>query len=100
MYLVIGIRDKMILYNVYSMPSYLPICPPVKYSGNKNITNYSTNNPASLGTKVSIYSKLIQASVGKKGGSTMYFGNLSLDAFGKVQGTSGGSSSPIKNTFG
>jgi hypothetical protein len=78
------------------MPSYLPICPPVKYSVNKNIKNYSTNNPASLGTKVAIYSNILQTAVGKK----MYFGNLTLDAFGKVQGTSGGSSSPIKNTFG
>jgi len=82
------------------MPSYLPICPPVKYSGNKNITNYSTNQPASLGTKVSIYSKIIQASVGKKGGMKMYFANLSLDAFGNVQGTVGGTNGPLKNTFG
>ncbi len=85
---------------IYIMPTYLPICPPVKYAPNKNISNYSSNNPASLGTKVSIYSKIIQASVGKKGGMKMYFANLSLDAFGKYNGISGGSINPIRNTFG
>jgi hypothetical protein len=78
------------------MPSYLPICPPVKYSPNKNISNFSTNQVASLGTKVSIYSRKIQTPVGKK----LNLVNLSIDAFGTVQGTPGGSKNVIKNTFG
>jgi hypothetical protein len=75
---------------------YLPICPPVKYSPNKNISNFSSNQVASLGTKVSIYSRKIQTPVGKK----LNLVNLSIDAFGTVQGTPGGSKKVIKNTFG
>jgi hypothetical protein len=75
--------------------SFLPNCPPVIYSNNKNITNYRTNNPGSLGTTVSIYSNKLKYPVGKK----MYFANLSLNAYGTVQGTNGGSKKSIKNTF-
>jgi hypothetical protein len=78
------------------MPSYLPVCPPVKYSENKNISNFSTNQPASLGTKVSIYSRNLQNPVGKK----MHFVTLAIDAFGSIQGTPGGSKNIIRNTFG
>lgn len=79
--------------------SYLPRCPPVKYSENKNISNSSTNNLGSLGTTVSIYSKLIQQNIGKKGASKLNFANLALDPFGGYSGISGGSNSPLKNKF-
>jgi hypothetical protein len=72
---------------------YLPICPPVQIAANKLGTkNNSTNQPASLGTKKFIYSMKIQNSYGKK----MYYGDLKLDAFGRLPG----SGAPLKNTFG
>lgn len=78
---------------------YLPRCPPVQYSENKNIVNTS-NNQSSLGTKKSIYSNLIQQNIGKKGSSKINFSNLKLNAFGYVEGTPGGINGPIRNTFG
>jgi hypothetical protein len=76
------------------MPTYLPVCPPVIYSENKNIKNYTTNNPSSLGTKPLIYSNILQYPKGKK----MYYANLSLDAFGTVQAYA--VQTKPKNTFG
>lgn len=80
--------------------SYLPTCPPIKYSPNKNLTNYSFNNPGSLETKKSIYSNIIQQHIGKKGFSKLNFAKLNINPFGRTSGSNGGSNTFIKNTFG